>query len=208
MTLDPTELWARWVLAGATAAFLAAALWGMWQTFSRPAGLTMGLPPRRLLRPGYLVFGLAYLGLLIVLWRPLPLWLSPAARASTLALGVLLYFSGLGLWVWGRVTLGRMFGVSSSLGAQLYSDHQLITHGPFAFVRHPMYLGLIVAALGALLVYRTWGAAVLFANFLALSLRARREEEALAAQFGEAWRAYRRRVPGWVPRIRPGRGAK
>jgi protein-S-isoprenylcysteine O-methyltransferase Ste14 len=94
-----------------------------------------------------------------------------------------------------------MYFVSTSIGAQLYADHKLVTSGPYAIVRHPMYLGLITAALGSLLLYRTWTTAafVIFAPFLLL--RARREEQALSAEFGEAWQAYAARVrmilPGW-----------
>jgi len=38
-------------------------------------------------------------------------------------------------------------------------------------------------------------------DFLGLVLRARREEQALADEFGEQWEEYCRRVPGWIPRI-------
>ena len=95
-----------------------------------------------------------------------------------------------------------MYNVSSSFGAQLYADQQLVTRGPFAYVRHPMYLGILVASFGGLLLYRTWTLVFTTLNFLALTVRARREEQALAAEFGEQWEAYRRRVPGWIPRIR------
>jgi protein-S-isoprenylcysteine O-methyltransferase Ste14 len=61
----------------------------------------------------------------------------------------------------------------------------LITHGPLAFVRHPLYLGLQIAALGGFLVYRTWTLAFVMADFLGLVIRARREEQVLAAEFGE-----------------------
>jgi protein-S-isoprenylcysteine O-methyltransferase Ste14 len=94
-----------------------------------------------------------------------------------------------------------MYNVSSSMGAQLYADHWLVTHGPFALVRHPMYLGIILASLGGLLIYRTWTLLFTTVGFLGLALRARREEQALAAEFGEQWEEYCRRVPGWIPRL-------
>ncbi|MBP7693784.1 MAG: hypothetical protein KA764_17815 [Anaerolineales bacterium] len=40
-------------------------------------------------------------------------------------------------------------------GAQLFADHQLVTRGPFAIVRHPMYAGIAAAALGGLLLDQT-----------------------------------------------------
>ncbi|MGQ9674465.1 MAG: methyltransferase family protein [Chloroflexota bacterium] len=73
---------------------------------------------------------------------------------------------------------------------------QGITIGPFAIVRHPMYLGSMPAALGALLMYRTWAAPVMAVSMPGVLLPARREEQVLAAQFGQQWRDDAQRVPG------------
>jgi protein-S-isoprenylcysteine O-methyltransferase Ste14 len=62
-----------------------------------------------------------------------------------------------------------------------------------------MYLGLQVAALGGLLVYRTWTLVFVTVNFLGLFIRAWREEQALAEEFGEEWEAYSQEVPAWIP---------
>jgi protein-S-isoprenylcysteine O-methyltransferase Ste14 len=128
--------------------------------------------------------------------------LSRPARILTLFLGSLLYFPGLALVLWGRLTLAQMYNVSSSFGAQLYADQQLVTHGPFAYVRHPMYLGILLVGWGGLLLYRTWTFAFVLLHFPALWIRARREEQVLAAEFGEQWAAYIQRVPAWLPRLR------
>jgi protein-S-isoprenylcysteine O-methyltransferase Ste14 len=98
--------------------------------------------------------------------------------------------------------LGELYTASSGFGVRLHVHHRLITHGPFALVRHPLYLGLQVAALGGLLLYRTWTFVFVTVNFLALVLRAKREEQALAMEFGEQWEAYVGRVPAWIPRLR------
>jgi protein-S-isoprenylcysteine O-methyltransferase Ste14 len=124
------------------------------------------------------------------------------ARVAALILGTLLYFPGLALYLWGVWTLGGMYRVSSGFGAQLNVQHQLVTHGPFSYVRHPMYLGLQIAAIGGLLLYQTWTFVFVAVNFLALVFRARREEEALAIEFGDQWTAYANRVPAWILRFR------
>jgi protein-S-isoprenylcysteine O-methyltransferase Ste14 len=149
----------------------------------------------------YVPLTAASLWLLQRLWRPLPLRLTPAARTVALVVGSLLHFAGLAIMLWGRATLGRMYGISSSRGAQLYADHRLVTAGPFALVRHPMYLGGQLAEIGALLLHRTWDALAIALNAPTLVLRARREEEALAAEFGAAWEDYRGRVPFLYPRV-------
>jgi protein-S-isoprenylcysteine O-methyltransferase Ste14 len=95
-----------------------------------------------------------------------------------------------------------MYFVSTGFGAQLFSDHQLVTGGPFAIVRHPMYVGLITAAFGSLLIYQTWTTLAFAVFALFLLLRARREEQALAAEFGEQWQDYCRRVPAFIPRLK------
>lgn len=183
---------------------LSAILWGLFRGLGRPPGRAVGQPGRIMRAPMYLAIGIPYFGLCALLWRPLPLTLSRPARLAALMLGALLYFPGLALVLWGRLTLGEMYNVSSSFGAQLYADQRLVTRGPFAYVRHPMYLGILAASFGGLLLYRTWTLVFTTLNFLALIVRARREEQALAAEFGEQWEAYCDRVPAWLPRLRPG----
>jgi protein-S-isoprenylcysteine O-methyltransferase Ste14 len=120
-----------------------------------------------------------------------------------LALGSLLYFPGLSFALWGRLALGKNYFVSTGFGAQLFEGHQLITTGPFALVRHPMYSGLILMSLGSLLIYSTW-TTLLFACIAPLiTTRAFREEKILAAEFGEQWQEYHRHVPMFVPRFKP-----
>jgi protein-S-isoprenylcysteine O-methyltransferase Ste14 len=65
-----------------------------------------------------------------------------------------------------------------------------------------MYVALIATGLGGLLLYRTWTFLLFAVTMLGLPLRARREEDALAAEFGQAWEAYRGQVPSWMPRLR------
>ena len=201
-TLDEAERFVRLLGTVAGAATLGAIAQGMWSGWRRPKGRATGRAGVVLQVPVYVVGGLAYFGLCLALWRPIRFTLPAAARAATLVAGGLLYFPGLALVLWGRLAQGEMYNVSSGLGVQLYANHRLVTHGPYALVRHPVYLGLRLAALGGLLVYRTWTFAFLALNSLALAVRAGREEEALAVQFGAQWAAYSRIVPAWIPRPR------
>lgn len=191
MSLTSVELVVHWI--GGLAAFvtLGIILVGIWRGVGRPAGRTSGRAPGWLRSPlFYLLSTALFVGISIMLWRPLPFMTSMQARLWMLVLGSLAYFPGIVFTLWGRLALGKMYFVSTGSGAQLYADHHLVTHGPFAIVRHPMYLGLIAAAFGSLLIYQTWTTA-LFAIFAPFVLRrARREEQALAAEFGEQWQAY------------------
>jgi protein-S-isoprenylcysteine O-methyltransferase Ste14 len=201
MTLDTVEQWMRWIGAADTLVTLAVVLLGLARSLARPRGRAIGRANQMLRLPTYILISIGYFGLWYLLWKPIPIALSPAAHIVALALGALLLFPGLGLVLWGRLVLGKMYNVSSALGAQLYADQQLITHGPYAIVRNPMYVGIIAATLGGLLIYRTWS--LVFAlTFFGLVIRARREEQVLAAEFGQQWADYCQQVPGWIPRFR------
>ena len=199
-SLITTERWLQRVGLGAVLGTLAVVLCGVWRGTRRPSGRKVGRDPQ-LLRTSTatLLITLAYLGLCYRLWRPLPLVLSRLARGLALILGSLLYFPGLALVLWGRLTLGQMYNVSSSMGAQLYADQRLITHGPFAYVRHPMYLGLWFVGIGGLLLYRTWTFVFFLLQLPAMFMRAWREEQALAAEFGPQWQAYCQQATAWLP---------
>ncbi len=186
---------------------LAVVFHGIWRGTRRPAGRTSGRAAGWLRSALFYCFATAgFLGFSILFWKPLPLDLPSGARLAPLIAGSLIYFPGIVFLLWARLVLGKMYFVSTSFGAQLYADHKLVTRGPFAVVRHPMYLGLIAAAMGSLLLYQTWTALAyaLFAPFVLR--RARGEEQALAAEFGEEWRSYCQRVPAFIPQ--PGRKSK
>jgi protein-S-isoprenylcysteine O-methyltransferase Ste14 len=112
-------------------------------------------------------------------------------------LGVAL--SALGLWI--RISAMRQMGARFSPLLALQREHALETSGWYALVRHPGYLGTLLAS---------WGAALAFGSGLALPLaavltlvqldRVRREERLLAGHFGEAWSDYARRTGGLLPR--------
>jgi protein-S-isoprenylcysteine O-methyltransferase Ste14 len=111
-------------------------------------------------------------------------------------LGFFLTVAGLAFSCWARVTLGRNWsGV-----VQLKQDHELIVRGPYAFVRHPIYTGILLAFFGTALAIGTW-AALLALVIVALSFwrKLRLEERWLRDLFGEQYVAYMQRVKALVP---------
>ncbi len=200
--LEQLELWTGRLLGLFAAGVLVVLLAGIARGLRRPAGRESGRAAGLVRSPlFYVVVSVAYFAFLGWLWRPLPVDPSPAVRWTLLVTGFLLAVCGLGMVLWGRLALGREYFVSSGMGAQLFAGHKLVTQGPFAMVRHPMYLGLLLFGLGGVLLYRTWTFAFMTLQVFGLALRARQEERTLQAEFGEQWLAYTRRVPAWLPRI-------
>ncbi len=80
----------------------------------------------------------------------------------------------------------------------------LLTRGPYAFSRHPMYLSEQVLWFGWAIFYGSLAVLIAFVvwclvfNFFAVP----REERALEARFGEAYRQYKNTVPRWFGKIR------
>jgi len=204
--IDALEKWVRRAGVLGIVVFLVMIYQGLYRASRHAKGRASGPAPQATQRTAalYVPLGVVALGLLGFLWRPIRLSLSVPARAVLLAVGAILYFVGLAVMLWGRLALSDMYNLSTSAGAQLYADHRLVTSGPFAVVRHPMYVGGQMAEMGALLMFRTWAILAVAANIPILFLRAKREEEALAAEFGDQWAEYRQRVPFWVPRLPKG----
>jgi protein-S-isoprenylcysteine O-methyltransferase Ste14 len=100
---------------------------------------------------------------------------------------------------WSVLTLGAFF----SSVVEIEQGHQLITTGPYQWLRHPAYTGLLLFNTAAALALGTWiGAVLAFVMvFLALRYRIRIEERLLEQTFGSAYHAYVQRTwrlfPGW-----------
>ncbi|MFG1393500.1 methyltransferase family protein [Xanthobacter agilis] len=103
---------------------------------------------------------------------------------------------GLGLDLWAIVTLHR---AATNILPHRGAD-KLVTHGPFALSRNPIYVGnmLLVLGIGIALLNAWLMAAALLAACATDRLAARREDRHLAAKFGPAYAAYAARVPRWI----------
>jgi protein-S-isoprenylcysteine O-methyltransferase len=120
----------------------------------------------------------------------------PYGRAFAVA-GVVLFAGGLLLRWWAIITLGRFFTVDVTIE----KDHEVVERGPFKWVRHPSYTGVLLAFVGFALTLRNWRAilVVLVPIFAAFVRRMNVEEEALSRALGERYGAYMRRTKRLVP---------
>ena len=114
-------------------------------------------------------------------------------------------YAGLVVYTVGCVLrIGPMFALKNRFRAPwtAQQQHYLVTTGFYRYIRHPSYLGVILAALGWFLVFRCWIGAVVCLMLVRLGIRQiRKEEKMLTEEFGEAYAAYQRRT--WmVPFVR------
>lgn len=154
-------------------------------------------------RIGRRIFGVRlFIGLGVVLlsieWlEPTPFF-APAYRGAQFA-GLVLIALGWMLRAWGAGSAGR-----HTRGAQIEAPH-LVTSGPFAYVRNPIYAGTIVLALGTVVVIGDPRA--LLCTILALGALyffiVPAEEAFLRAQFGAEYTRYCEAVPRLIPRLHP-----
>ena len=184
-------------LGAVTVAFLL-----MWRRQTHPSTREYGKGAGLLTRRSYIIaLTLGFIVVMFLLWEPVPISISSPIRLTLDIVGAVIFFPAVALYLIGMQTLGPMFGPSSGFGARLYTGHRLITSGPYRVVRHPMYLGVICAGIGGLCIYRTWGMLFFAVMMFGLIVRARVEEQVLALEFGNEWEEYKRKVPGWIPRI-------
>lgn len=125
------------------------------------------------------------LGLRLFRWHSAAAWLG----AALCCLGVLLA-------VWARRTLAGNWSDKVALKV----DHELVERGPYRFVRHPIYTGVLLAIAGAGITIGEWRG---FVALLMMSanywVKAGREEAILASHFGEKFRDYKRRTGFLLP---------
>jgi protein-S-isoprenylcysteine O-methyltransferase Ste14 len=142
-----------------------------------------------------------YLGTAMTTWlihqyaAPLP-WPTGAAQAALSMLGVFLIALGVAIEIATVLTFRK--NKTTVLPHRVATN--LITTGPFKYSRNPIYLANTMLLAGAGLVFGiAWFiAGAVVAALLTHHLAIRREEQHLAAKFGDAWTAYTDRTPRWI----------
>jgi protein-S-isoprenylcysteine O-methyltransferase Ste14 len=119
--------------------------------------------------------------------------------ALLVAIGLVLIAAGLSLWVW---TVRLFDRIGKGTLAPWDPTSRLVVEGPYAHVRNPMITAVLAVLLGEAALFGSMGlliwAAIFFAvNWVYFVLS---EEPGLERRFGDEYRAYRRRVPRWIPR--------
>jgi protein-S-isoprenylcysteine O-methyltransferase Ste14 len=114
------------------------------------------------------------------------------------AISIAFTWGGIALAIWARVHLGQYW----SGRITIKEDHKLIRTGPYTRLRHPIYSGLDLAAIGTALAIDRWrcvaGVCVIIIGFW---IKAKREEAMLEKQFGADFEQHRRQTGFLLPRF-------
>ena len=116
-------------------------------------------------------------------------------QLSVRVLGLAFCLCGFALAVWARLILARNWGPPMSLRV----GHELVTRGPYARVRHPIYSGLLLAALGSSLAQSALWLALFVLMFAYFLYSARVEERLMCDLFPSDYPPYRRRTRMLIP---------
>ena len=164
---------------------------GIWAVLARG-----GAGGERRSAPGMMVVRLLLIAAILLAVR---FGFPPAADFGRFAAGVApvgaaFCIAGLAFATWARVALGGSWGMPMTLR----DKPELVTQGPYTYVRHPIYTGVTLMAVGTTLVYPLmllW-CAIMIAYFL---LSARREERDMVQLFPDTYPAYKQRSKMLVP---------
>jgi len=161
--------------------------------------------PHRQKRPSITVAGPSRIGLLlqtVAYFTALAFHVPFEAPISTARAIAAMIPGAVAVWMgWTAVThLGRQFRIQ----AGLYEDHKLVTTGPYAVVRHPIYSSML-ALLLAMVVAMTpplWMAISLALFIAGTEIRVLTEDGLLRSRFPKQFAEYIRQVPAYVPFVR------
>ncbi|MCI4365287.1 MAG: isoprenylcysteine carboxylmethyltransferase family protein [Thermoplasmata archaeon] len=173
-------------------AYLSILAWGVTEGLVRANSRARGGPKESVISKDRWSFGALMVALVIALGAPylflarglgpvLPLWVAVAGTVLTLI--------GIGVREWALFVLGRFFSPTVVIRA----DHRIVRDGPYRWIRHPSYTGLvlIVAGIGLILGAVFGVLLALGVASIGLGYRIHVEEQALVERFGEEYGRYR-----------------
>ncbi|HVZ11674.1 MAG TPA: isoprenylcysteine carboxylmethyltransferase family protein [Patescibacteria group bacterium] len=119
----------------------------------------------------------------------------PSSSATLGIVGDLFAIVGIGFAIWARKNLGANWGTPMTIK----ESPDLVTSGPYSYVRHPIYTGVLLAILGSVVVGTPGWIIVFLVSFVGFFYSARREEHDMIREFGEKYRSYMKRTKFLIP---------
>ena len=112
--------------------------------------------------------------------------------------GNILAVLGLAGALWARITIGRNWS-----GYVTYKkNHELVTDGPYRYIRHPIYTSVLLMMLGTFLYYGTYFILAMFIMMMiTFLLRTKREEKIMIRLFGKKYENYMKKSKSMIPYV-------
>lgn len=112
--------------------------------------------------------------------------------------GLILACMGFLIMNWAVIVLDRQFSVHVTI----QDSHKLITRGPYRYVRHPRYLGILLFLCGIALIFRSWiGLLLVLMTLTILLWRIQDEESLMHHEFKQTWEDYKKKTYFLIPFI-------
>jgi protein-S-isoprenylcysteine O-methyltransferase Ste14 len=139
------------------------------------------------------------IGIYLLFREQLQQWLGAGYVSPTTpllaAIGAFLTVIGIALAIWARFYIGRNWGMPMSLK----ENRKLVTSGPYSYIRHPIYTGIMLAMIGSALLIGPWLLVVFIIYFLYFLFSATSEEKTLTKEFPDTYPAYKARTKMLIP---------
>lgn len=187
MTYDGTV---RWVLVAF--ALILTFVWIVLNTYSFRERFRLLLSPKRLI--AQISPGLIFLPqILSPVFFPLPLG---NAKGVVIFCGLIIYIGGAALAIWARITMGKSWGMPAQ--HDVHKQKELVTSGPFAFSRNPIYVGFLVMLVGYELALGSLLVVLVLPPYLLIRHGVLIEEKNLEKYFGKKYLDYKSKTPRFI----------
>jgi protein-S-isoprenylcysteine O-methyltransferase Ste14 len=117
-------------------------------------------------------------------------------------IGVIVYLSGLSMQLYTTFLFGQY---AQGTLAPWQPTQKLVIRGPYRYCRNPMITGVVAMLLGEALFFNALGIMIWACFFFVMNTLyfIFKEEPNMLARFGDSYAEYKKRVPRWIPRLRP-----
>jgi protein-S-isoprenylcysteine O-methyltransferase Ste14 len=114
-----------------------------------------------------------------------------------LTVSLIIFLLGLFIAIWARLNLGKNWGTPMSVK----QNPQLVTSGPYRYVRHPIYTGILLAMVGSITISSFYWLAVFVISGIYFFFCATQEEKIMMKQFPKVYPSYKAKTKMLIPFI-------
>jgi protein-S-isoprenylcysteine O-methyltransferase Ste14 len=119
------------------------------------------------------------------------------SNEAVLSIGFIIFLSGLALAIWARINLGKNWGVPMTQK----QNPELVTAGPYEYIRHPIYTGILIAMVGAAIASSVFWLTIFAITAIYFIYSAVVEEKIMTKQFPKDYPVYKSKTKMLIPLV-------